>query len=104
MEKSLDEIKNEIVERKQEIAVKQNPPVDTDTLQLLSDKKKELLQSEDANKMGTLVASEDIKANFASEASRINAKNVETAERELDTKTRQRRLDRVNAERNNKTI
>lgn len=98
MEKSLDEIKNEIAERKQEIAVKQNSPVDTDTLQLLSDKKRELLQSEDANKMGTLVATEDIKANFASEASRINAKNVETAERELDTKTRQRRLDRMNAE------
>lgn len=99
MENSLEEIKNEIALRKKELtAFNDRPSVDADTLQLLSEKKKELLQSEDANKMGTLIATEDIKSNFASEASRINQKNVETAERELDTKTRQRRLDRLNKE------
>lgn len=99
MDKTLEEYKDEISKRKQELAVKKsNEVVDADTLELLSNKKKEILKSEDANKMGTLIATEDIKSNFASEASRINQKNVETAEKEFDTKTRQRRLERLNKE------
>lgn len=99
MEKSLEEIEKEIRERKQEIAIREKASeIDPDTKQLLDAKKKELLNSDEARNMGTLIASEDIKANFASEASKINQRNADTAEREFDTKTRQRRLDRLNKE------
>lgn len=99
MEKSLEEIEKDILDRKNAIAIReQASDIDPDTKQLLTNKKKELLNSNEAQNMGTLIASEDIKANFASEASKINQRNVETAERELDTKTRQRRLDRMNRE------
>ena len=95
MEKTLEQIEEDIMHKKNQLALIQQ---DKDTVDLLQTKKKELLQGEEANNLGTLIATEDIKSNFASEASRINQRNVETAERELDTKTRQRRLDRLNAE------
>lgn len=99
MEKSLEELEKEIKERKQEIAIREKASeIDPDTKQLLEAKKKELLKSDEAQNMGTVIASEEIKANFASEASKINQRNTETAEREFDTKTRQRRLDRMNRE------
>lgn len=95
MDKTLEQIEEDIMHKKNQLALIQQ---DKDTVDLLQTKKKELLQGEEANNLGTLIATEDIKSNFASEASRINQRNVETAERELDTKTRQRRLDRLNAE------
>ena len=95
MEKTLEQIEEDIMHKKNQMTLVQQ---DKDTVDLLQTKKKELLQGEEANNLGTLIATEDIKSNFASEASRINQRNVETAERELDTKTRQRRLDRLNAE------
>lgn len=71
---------------------------DDDTSMMLKEKKKQVLSSEQAGQIANTIATEDVKADFASEAARINAKNTDTAEKEFDTKTRQRRLERLNAE------
>lgn len=96
MAKSLEEIKNEIALRKNEIATTEYQ--DEETAEVLSNKKKELLRSDEALSIAEKISSEDIKASFASEASKINERNVATAEREFGTETRKRRLERLNAE------
>ena len=97
------DVKQELEKVKQEMKNANNaliPKNETvpETTDLLRDKKTELLKSEEVQKLGEMAAKEDIKADFKSEAARINQKNIDTAEREFDNETRQRRLDRLNAE------
>lgn len=97
------DVKQELEKVKQEMKNANNalvPKTETvpETTDLLRDKKTELLKSEEVQKLGEMAAKEDIKADFKSEAARINQKNIDTAEREFDNETRQRRLDRLNAE------
>ena len=69
-----------------------------DTSLVLREKKKQVLSSEEVNQIANRIAAEDIKADFANEAARINKKNMDAAEQELDNRTRQRKLQRLNAE------
>ena len=101
-EKTREQIKEELALEVQKIK-NENLPVerqkdDSDTLELLKEKRSEVLKSEDASNLGKRIAQEGIKADFASEAAKINKQNTDTAEKEFDTKTRQRRLERLNAE------
>jgi len=71
---------------------------DNETSAMLKEKKKQVLAGEQAGQIANTIATEDVKTDFADAAAKINAKNAATAEKEFDTKTRQRRLERLNAE------
>lgn len=105
LEKVEEELKNARQESVQSLVVaKESKPLATtindgqDTSLMLKEKKAQVLKSQEAKEISDRIATEDVKADFANEAARINKKNVEAAEKELDNKTRQRRLERLNAE------
>lgn len=100
MEKAKQETTQSLVIKdnpKQEIAPAQ-PKDGADTALMLQDKKKEVLNSEEVQKAGNILAHEDIKSDFANEAARIQKKNVDAAQLNLDNKKRKRQIDREEAE------
>lgn len=109
LNKELEKVQEELNQARQEtnqsLVVQEKPqPLATtindgqDTSLMLKEKKAQVLKSQEAKDLSDRIAVEDVKADFANEAARINEKNVKAAEKELDNKTRQRRLDRLNAE------
>lgn len=105
LQKVNEELNQARKETNQSLVVSEKPqPLATtindgqDTSLMLKEKKQAVLKSQEAKEISDRIATEDVKADFANEAARINKKNVEAAEKELDNKTRQRRLERLNAE------
>lgn len=100
MEKAKQETTQSLVvkeQSKQEVAPVQ-PKDGDDTALMLQDKKKEVLNSEEVQRAGNILAHEDIKSDFANEAARIQKKNVDAAELNLKNKKRKRQIDREEAE------
>lgn len=98
--KTREEIEKEVKLEIQKVENRIVTPIQDskDTLALLKEKKEEVLKGDEASVLGKKIAQEEVKADFASKAAEINEQNTNTAEREFDTKTRQRRLERLNAE------
>lgn len=100
MEKAKQETTQSLVikeQPKQEVAPV--PPKDgDDTALMLKEKKTQALTSEEVQKAGNILANEDIKSDLANEAARIQKKNVDAAQLNLDNKKRKRQIDREEAE------
>lgn len=111
MERSLEEIQQEIEEKKSQqlMEVKQqeqnnmdNLPAKTndgdDTAIMLQEQKKQALTSAEVQKAGNILANEDIKSDFANKAANIESKNMDAAELNLKNKKRKRQIDREEEE------
>lgn len=100
MEKAKQETTQSLVVKeqpKQEVAPVQ-PKDGDDTALMLKEKKTQALTSEEVQKAGNILANEDIKSDLANEAARIQKKNVDAAQLNLDNKKRKRQIDREEAE------
>lgn len=90
-------IKEEIKElkEKKEVAVvdKKN-----NTLNLVSNRKDKLLCGDNAKKVADVFANEEMKAEFSEKGAEIHKKNVNTAETEFKTETREQTLKQLRAE------
>lgn len=102
IQKELDKAKEEIKEAKENasnaLIVKDEPEQKTGAMQLVDQQEKEILNSNEAKAAAGKIGYERVHSDFKSEAAKINAKNIETAEKEFDNETRKRRLERLNAE------
>lgn len=74
------------------------PNHDTEILELIKKQEKELMNSDDVQKIGKKFGEERIKSDLSAEASRIRRKNIETAENEFENETRELRLKHLKAE------
>lgn len=74
------------------------PKHDTNIIDLIQQQEKELMTSEDVQRLGKKFGEERIKSDLSAEASRIRRKNIETAENEFENETRELRLKHLKAE------
>ena len=95
-EKIRREVANEIINYEKSLS--QEDFESRNTFELIANKRRDLLNSDEVNKLGEKIAQEDIKSDFANRASQIHERNVGTAERELDLKKREKQLEREDAE------
>lgn len=97
VKQEIQKIKDEMDNAKNALVIKEEHK-DEDTLALINDEKKQVLNSAEAKSKANILATEDIKSTMAEEAEKIKRRNVETAEKLFDTETRKRRLERLNQE------
>lgn len=88
------------IEKKKELAKveKTLPKHDTDVMDLIKTQEKELMSSDEVQKLSRKWGEERIKSDLSAEASRIRRKNLETAENEFENETRELRLKHLKAE------
>lgn len=94
-EKEIEEKKN-----KTEVAVKPAESNQTSVMDVVKDKKNELLQTKEVQELGRRCGEERIKSDLAKEASEIRKRNVQTAESLYETETRELRLKHLRAQLN----
>lgn len=68
------------------------PEHDTSVLSLIKQEEKELLDTKEMKELGRKFSEERVKSDLSAEASRIRAKNIQTAENEFENETRELRL------------
>lgn len=101
----MEELEKEIQEQASKImTVNKNdliiPNADTKVGDVIKEQENVLLQSEEVNKVARQFGEERIKSDLKAEASRIRRKNIETAEKEFESETRELRLIHLKAEMN----
>lgn len=101
MEQVFDEDKAlmEIQQIKEALKTEKSLPAhDTEVMDLIKNQEKELMQSEEVQKLSRKWSEERIKSDLSAEASRIRRKNIETAENEFKNETRELKLKHLKAE------
>lgn len=91
-------MENEVMDLQNRLTELEEQEKDTNVQDLIKDKKRELLQTKDIQNLSQTVGEEDIKAQLSKEAVRIRSENIESAEKDFETETRQLRLDYLKEE------
>lgn len=102
VQKELDKAKEELEKAREHansaLVPAQKIEEKSGAIKLVDEQEKEILNSNEAKAAAGKIGYERVHSDFKSEAAKINAKNIETAEKEFDNETRKRRLERLNAE------
>ena len=98
-DKALEDIAKKKQEMKEVAKIdKPLPQHDTGVMDLIKNQEKDLMNSEEVQKLSRKWGEERIKSDLSAEASRIRRKNLETAENEFENETRELRLKHLKAE------